>query len=133
MSACYFRCQCIPFILRKLSFLVLYSCTVVLAKPEKNRQSNLGHTHTHTPSIINMPQAAEPDPPLVKGKHRHIETERHRLGVQQAAEEPTSSVSSLPSSIRRATKKARNTVKKAGSAVKKLTRRKKTATSVQPV
>ncbi len=70
-----------------------------------------------------MVRPSEPDPPILDGKRKCKETECQRLGIQQAAEESSSSLSSLPSSIRRAMKKARNTVKKAGSAVKKLTQR----------
>ncbi len=73
----------------------------------------------------------EPNPLILSGKCMHKESEQQRLSVQQAAEESSFSVSSIPSSIWRASKKAKMMVtkagmmlSKAGKAVKKLTKHK---------
>ncbi|PBK85213.1 hypothetical protein ARMGADRAFT_1036506 [Armillaria gallica] len=49
------------------------------------------------------------DPAITDGrvKHKHKETECHHLGAEQAAEDSSSSIISLPSSIRHASKKVK--------------------------
>ncbi|KAK0431228.1 hypothetical protein EV421DRAFT_1743287 [Armillaria borealis] len=78
------------------------------------------------------------DPAITDGrvKHKCKETEHHRLGAEQAADDSSSSITSLPSSIRWASKKAKAMVRKAdkalskaGSAVKKLAQHKKASKS----
>lgn len=75
------------------------------------------------------------DPLIIDGKRKRKESERARLGGEQP--DDSSSTSSLPSSIRQASKKVKRTVKKAGTALakagavaKNLTQRTKTSQSV---
>ncbi|KAK0414404.1 hypothetical protein EV421DRAFT_1918159 [Armillaria borealis] len=75
------------------------------------------------------------DPLIIDGKCKQKESEHARLGGEQP--DDSSLTTSLPSSIRQATKKVRRTVKKAGTALakagtvaKNLTQHKKTLKSV---